>query len=148
VVHTDNEEFSRYYNYTSEVLTVNYIDLPVIAGVSLYYRFFTMFGVFASPALELNNQFFNYSYRATPPMSSEITKAEVKYRFNPGFVVRGGAEFIPWKIFGVALLFTYRNYSAEAADITVISGRNYKEKITYSPFALGVKASLYLQKKK
>jgi hypothetical protein len=147
-IHTDDEEYSRYFNYTNEVLTVNYIDLSVLAGVSFSYRFLKVFGVFVSPALELNNQFFNYSYDATPPMADEINKSEVKYQFNPAFVVRGGAEFIPWPIFGVALLFTYRNYSAEATDITVISNAKFREKITYAPFALGIKASLYFQNKK
>jgi hypothetical protein len=107
-----------------------------------------VFGVFVTPTLELNNQFFNYSYNATPPMAAEINKSEVKYQFNPAFVVRGGAEFVPWPIFGVALLFTYRNYSAEATDITVITNAKFKEKITYAPFALGIKASFYFQKKK
>ncbi|HUI92868.1 MAG TPA: hypothetical protein VLX68_11530 [Chitinivibrionales bacterium] len=147
VTHTDDDEFSRYYDLTNEVLTVNYIDLPVFAGVSLYYRFLKMFAVFASPALELNNQFFNYSYQATPPMSNEINNVQVKYQFSPGFVVRGGAEFIPWKIFGIALLFTYRNYSSEATDITVISNEKYREKITCPPCALGLKVSFYFQKK-
>jgi hypothetical protein len=148
VVNTDNDEYSRYFNNTFEYLTVNYIALPVQIGVSFSWRFFKKFGVFVSPALELSNQFFNYSYDATPPMSDEITKAEIKYQFNPAFVAKGGAEFIPWRIFGVSLLCTYRPYSAEAKDISVIPSTTFKEKITYPPFALGIKCSLYLQRKK
>jgi hypothetical protein len=148
ILFTDNEEYSRYSNYTDQRLEVSYFDLPFFAGLTFQYRFMKLFSVFVTPAFELNEQMLSYTYTATPPMADEISNNQVKNQFKPAFNVRGGVEFIPGgKIFGLAVLLTYRNYTAEAKNISVISNAAFDEKIAYAPFALGVKCSFYFPKK-
>jgi hypothetical protein len=149
IVYTDEEEYSRYSNFTDQRLAVNYFDMPFFAGLTFRYRFSKLFDVFITPAFELNEQILSYTYTATPPMSSEINRNQTKNQIKPAFDVRGGVEFIPGgKIFGVAMLLMYRDYSAEATDISVVSNAEFNEKIVYAPFALGVKCSFYFPKKK